>query len=198
MTTYNHRITATPPPGDEAYVSARIEGTDDLLVAPVEIETVTLASVDVDPNHPATQTLDTGLAPFVQGWLRVVFIDGSGQESAPSDLVAVPAAVTLTIDDLRAYVHAGGTGSQAGDEAFLQSALEGAIDLAGHFVVIPDPLTADLRDAILTLAARRYHERNTGYRDATVDESGAPMYFKQLPASVKVVFDSYKPSVRLQ
>lgn len=99
----------------------------------------------------------------------------------------------LTIADLDGYI---GAASSTSDAAFLQSALDSAIAFTTRYIsVLPDPLPADLRDAILTLAARRYHERNAGYQDATtVSADGGLNYFKQLPASVKVILDQYAPA----
>lgn len=102
----------------------------------------------------------------------------------------------MTTDELRAYF--GQTPPAAGDP-LLQLALDGAVALAKSYIGrdLPDPVPADLKDAIYTLAARRVHERNAGYQDAVSGDFG-PIYFKQLPASVKLVLDAHtRPQVFL-
>jgi hypothetical protein len=93
MPTYFHSITATPPArDDEPWVSARLEGRASASDPVVAIETVPLDPLDADPSTPLARTLTTDLAPFAEGFIRVVFIDAGGQESPPSALIATPGA----------------------------------------------------------------------------------------------------------
>jgi len=51
---------------------------------------------------------------------------------------------------------------------------------------------ADLRVAIMVLAARRYWQREAGQSDSVQSqEYGTATYFKELPAEVRVVLDRY-------
>lgn len=100
-----------------------------------------------------------------------------------------------TVENLRAYL---GLGAGDAAEAMLAPALAGAVAYVKRnypaAVTGTDgtPAGDDVKDAMLTLAARRYHERNTGYQDA-YETSAGPMFVKQLPASVAVVLESYAP-----
>jgi hypothetical protein len=205
MTMFVHTLTGiiAPPRADEPWTHVRFEGAETADGTIEEIETLELDPVDDDPEHPQARVLTTDDAPFAEGWLRVVFIDAGGQESAASELIQSPApdsyvwiAAALTLDDLRRYIAGGAAGVSAGaaDDEFLTDVLRSAVTFTdGYIGGLPSPIPADLRDAILTLAARRYHERNSGYQDAMVGGDGMVNYFKQLPASVKVILDRYKP-----
>lgn len=93
MPTYVHTLIGIRPPvrEDEPWISARIEGATTIGGSMTAIETVTLSPVDADPLAPAARTLTTDLAPFAEGYLRVVFIDAGLQESPPSEPVQSPA-----------------------------------------------------------------------------------------------------------
>lgn len=99
----------------------------------------------------------------------------------------------VTVTGLRAYL-----GLTAGDAA--DGLLAPALDGAKAFVVRNYPAAAvapvggdvgaDVVDAVYTLAARRYHERNSGYADALDNGTGA-VWARALPVSVRVVLESY-------
>lgn len=59
---------------------------------------------------------------------------------------------------------------------------------------------AELKLAVLDLAARRWRERDAAFGDIvrlTQDEGGIVQYVKQLPASTRMVFDYYRDAVRV-
>jgi hypothetical protein len=56
-----------------------------------------------------------------------------------------------------------------------------------------NPAPADIKDAVLTLASRKYRERDAGYGDTVqLPEGGVIAYFSQLPSSVAMTLDSYR------
>src|SRR5579859_3735778 len=77
----------TPPArfDDIPWTDAQIQEAPEVTGAWTVIDTVTLGTPDVDPTHPAARsfTTDNGTAPDL--WYRVVFLDGSGGESIPTD-----------------------------------------------------------------------------------------------------------------
>lgn len=48
------------------------------------IEDISLSPIDSDPTNPLTRNFTTELAVLAAGWYRVVFIDSTGDEAAPS------------------------------------------------------------------------------------------------------------------
>lgn len=50
-----------------------------------EIETIALSPVDSDPSDPDARSFTTELANDGELWYRIVFVDGNGDESAPTD-----------------------------------------------------------------------------------------------------------------
>jgi hypothetical protein len=50
-----------------------------------EIETISLSPVDTDPTDPDARSFTTELANDGELWYRVIFVDGNGDESAPTD-----------------------------------------------------------------------------------------------------------------
>ena len=57
-----------------------------------------------------------------------------------------------------------------------------------------DPVPEDLRDAIYTLAARNYHEKDAMYGDvvAPSEEGGAVSFFRQVPPRVRAILTSWQ------
>jgi len=56
-----------------------------------------------------------------------------------------------------------------------------------------DSVPGDIKDAVLTMSARRAMERNTLYGDAiSTPEGGTVAYFRQLPMFVQSVLESYR------
>lgn len=63
--------------------------------------------------------------------------------------------------------------------------------VTGRFGVVPAP--ADIVDAVLAIAARRYRERDAAYGDAVqLGDGGVVSYFRQLPLSARAILDSYQ------
>lgn len=63
--------------------------------------------------------------------------------------------------------------------------------VTGRFGVVPAP--ADIVDAVLSIAARRYRERDAAYGDAVqLGDGGVVSYFRQMPLSVRAILDSYQ------
>ncbi len=55
------------------------------------------------------------------------------------------------------------------------------------------PTPDDVKDGVLTIAARKFRERSANWGDTvTFPEGGAISYFRLMPASVKAAFDSYR------
>jgi hypothetical protein len=98
---------------------------------------------------------------------------------------------TVTVTGLRAYLSL-----TAGDAAdgLLAPALDGAKAFVArnYPAAAVAPVGADVIDAVYTLAARRYHERNSGYADA-LDSGVGAVWARALPVSVRVVLESYRP-----
>lgn len=90
------RYDATP------WTEVRIEESDSSTLSDdsvwTELETIALSPVDSDPENPAYRDFTTELASDDPDlWYRIVFVDGSGDESLPT----VP--VQNTTDDASAY-----------------------------------------------------------------------------------------------
>lgn len=95
------RYDATP------WAEVRIEESDttDLSDTTVwtELETIALSPVDADPENPAYRDFTTELASDDPDlWYRIIFVDGSGDESLPTDPVqnTQDVAVFATADEL--------------------------------------------------------------------------------------------------
>jgi hypothetical protein len=70
----------------------------------------------------------------------------------------------------------------------LFSAQGGVLSVTGRFGW--NPISDDLIDAVYTLAARRYRERQSNHADSVQLPEGLTLaYFRQLPASVQATFD---------
>lgn len=69
---------------------------------------------------------------------------------------------------------------------------ETELTILGRFGFNPTP--ADILDAVLTIAARRYRERDAAYADAVqLGETGAiNSYFRSLPSNIQHILRSYK------
>lgn len=74
---------------------------------------------------------------------------------------------------------------------------ETALVLKGRFGFNPTP--ADIIDAVLTIAARRYRERDAVFSDAVqTSDGGLLSYFRSLPSNIQHILRSYKePRVAL-
>jgi len=71
-----------------------------------------------------------------------------------------------------------------------------SIQLTGRFGWWPAP--ADLKDAVLIMASRRFYERAARYGDSVMLQDGATVnYFRQFSPSVQATLDSYRRRVRL-
>lgn len=67
------------------WTQARIEEATSEDGTYTEIETITLSPVDADPADPASRNFTTELASDDPDlWYRIVFVDGSGDESLPT------------------------------------------------------------------------------------------------------------------
>lgn len=63
--------------------------------------------------------------------------------------------------------------------------------ITGRFGFSPVP--PDVKDAVLTIAARRYRDRDASWSDALqLSEGGILSYFAQLPSNTKMILQSYK------
>lgn len=62
-----------------------------------------------------------------------------------------------------------------------------------------NPCPKEIKDAVLTLAARRWRERDAAYADTVqYPDGGAVSYYRQLPAMVKTALDLYRiPNIAL-
>lgn len=77
----------TPPPryDDEPFTQARIEEAA-LESGPwTEIDVLPISPVDVDPSTPGSRDFTTENATLVGGWYRIIFLDGDGDATVPSE-----------------------------------------------------------------------------------------------------------------
>lgn len=88
-------------------------------------------------------------------------------------------------------------GSPANQIELLQTAVpsltqaETKLTLKGRFGFNPVP--PDIIDAVLTIAARRYRERDASFSDSLqTSEGGMLTYFRSLPSNVQLILRSYK------
>lgn len=107
---------------------------------------------------------------------------------ARSLATVVADGVTLTSADYLLHGHPGPDDPAAIIELAAAAAV---VVVTGRFGFTPLP--GDLRDSILTLAARRYNERQLGGADAReLPEGGIVSYFRSLPAPVKSTLELYR------
>lgn len=66
------------------WTEARIEEAATADGTYAEIDTITLDPVDADPSSPAARDFTTENATAANLWYRIVFVDGDGDESAPT------------------------------------------------------------------------------------------------------------------
>src|SRR4051812_42160433 len=91
--TFVHDLTWTPPPRHDGvpWTEARIEeSVDNVTFGP--IDTLALTPPDPDPTRPIMRHLTTSLATIAEGFFRAVALDGSGNESPPSQSVFSPSS----------------------------------------------------------------------------------------------------------
>lgn len=72
------------------------------------IDTITLDPVDADPSLPASRDFTTENGTAVNQWYRIVFLDGTGDQTEPSAAMHnIASAVTAyaTIDELARILH---------------------------------------------------------------------------------------------
>lgn len=71
------------------------------------------------------------------------------------------------------------------------------LTVTGRFGIYPAP--ADLKDAVLFMAARRWKERDAVYGDTVQFPDGGPVvsYFRQFPPAVQATLELYIRKVRL-
>ncbi len=68
---------------------------------------------------------------------------------------------------------------------------ETELTITGRFGFNPTP--ADIVDAVLTIAARRYRERDAVFSDSLqTSEGGLLTYFRSLPSNIQLILRSYK------
>lgn len=81
------------------WTEARIEEATAVDGTWAEIETITLDPVDSDPSSPLQRNLTTTMASDTIGlWYRIVFVDGSANESAATTAVQNSAQPTPYVD----------------------------------------------------------------------------------------------------
>lgn len=163
-----------------------------------------------------SQLLD-GASAFVEGETGRQF-QPEGTSGAPvsktlstrgRDLIQIPdlrQVVTLTLNGVAfpARPSTGGAGYELGrvpatsltlvDASFAINPLN---DLVISGVWGHNPVPADVKDATLVLAARRYAERKASFSDSVQDlEGGTLAYFRAMPAYVKAVIERWTPLPR--
>lgn len=79
------RFRPIPRYDDTPWTQVRIEeaATEDGVYS--ALETIALDPVDADPANPAARSFTTELAGDGELWYRIVFVDGTGDESNPTD-----------------------------------------------------------------------------------------------------------------
>lgn len=90
------------------WTNARIEESAAQTGPWTAIDELELSPVDVDPADPLPRDFTTEFATLVSGWYRVVFIDGTGDESAPSAPIqnTAQADITPSLRDVSALLRA--------------------------------------------------------------------------------------------
>jgi hypothetical protein len=101
----------TPPPRYDGvpWNRARIEEASTASGAYSTVETKTLSPLDSDPSVPAERDLTTALAVSPTDYFRVVWLDASNHESAPSDPVSTASSSSnlTTLDQVREFMQKG-------------------------------------------------------------------------------------------
>lgn len=135
-----------------AFTQARIEEATTATGSWSAIETISLSPVDSDPSDPAVRNLTTDSASDTAGlWYRIIFIDASGDESAPTDPISNPSSTTYcTRAELKSWLNISGT-SQDGD-------IDDAIEAASRVIDI-------YKDS------RFYHVSETRYYSPSVTDT---------------------------
>jgi hypothetical protein len=85
------------------WTQARIEESADPDGPWTVIDTITLSPVDADPASPASRSFTTELADDAFDlWYQIVFLDGTGDESLPTDPVqnVAPPVTYATVEEL--------------------------------------------------------------------------------------------------
>lgn len=79
----------TPPEryDNHPWTTARVEESATASGPWASVQTFTLNPVDTEPSSPQSRSFTTELATVEDGYYRIVFIDGTGDESLPSDAV---------------------------------------------------------------------------------------------------------------
>jgi hypothetical protein len=134
-----------------------------------------------EPDPPS------GLDPAVT---RTVRGHGRRRVRVPDvrELVSVEADGTLIAQD--AYELRGHAGQPAVHIAFSEPVRRVALTGRFGFVAVP----ADVKLAVLAMAARGFHDAQARLGDRVVDpDGGITSYFRQLPVEAKAVLDSYRP-----
>jgi hypothetical protein len=180
------------------YLTYQGSANDDLLNAMLDAASETcerLCERQFEPDPSLVAGEDTA-TPVVRR-----FSTRGGRRVAISDLRSAT-QVTLAGTVLAAYTAASGTGYLlVGETPHTVIYLYGAghsqvtlddLEITGRFGW--NPIPADIRDAVLTLAARRFRERDASFADSVQDtELGTLSFSRQLPPAVASVFDSYRP-----
>jgi hypothetical protein len=86
-----------------AWTTARIEEASTASGTWSTIDNVTLTPADSDPSVPASRSFTTSLASSTLGlWYRVVFLDGSSNQSQPTDPIQnITGSLYITRDEMK-------------------------------------------------------------------------------------------------
>jgi hypothetical protein len=131
------------------WAKARVEESDDPTTDWVEVEVKDLDPVDEDPAEPCLRSIT---ATVTKAWARLVFLDGTGGEDAPSPIVFVAGPqfrppVTWVSAVLRARTYTG----QPPDPDNPMAVLVGG-SLAGAFGADTRPTAAELENDLIPQA----------------------------------------------
>jgi hypothetical protein len=140
------------------------------------------------------------------------FVDGEDTGSPVTKTFAARGRTTVKVPDLRVALSVtldGGTldpdygyvlEQTGGDPAmrlyltrtpYLLLGDTGALRIVGRWGMLETP--DDIRESVITLASRKWRERDAAYSDQVITAEGSVMaYFRQLPGSVKVTLDAYR------
>lgn len=100
------------------------------------IDTLALSPVDLDPSDPAARSFTTSNGTDIDLWYRVIFVDGDGNFSQPSDAVQntssafTDSVAYATVEEFfpRVNVRGAGTAAQIAQAERVLAAAAGEID----------------------------------------------------------------------
>lgn len=135
------------------WTQAKIEEGIDITGPFVELETVAISPVDIDPAHPSARSFTTALASETEDlWYRIVFLDAIGNDTLPTAPIQNGGAEPYaTVDELAGLLKVNANTRRA--------ALQRCLDAAAYEIDEEIGRDTDLSARQLQLAAEVNIER---------------------------------------